>query len=137
MKAVKIAQAENVIASKSDGLDSYVAQGGGNFSGGQKQRLCIARALVKHPDILILDDSCSALDYLTDKNLRHALSSADKKMTVFIVSQRTASFSDADMIIVLDDGKVSAIGTHEELLEKSDVYREIYESQYGEKEAGA
>lgn len=137
MKAVKIAQAENVIASKSDGLDSYVAQGGGNFSGGQKQRLCIARALVKNPDILILDDSCSALDYLTDKNLRHALSSADKKMTVFIVSQRTASFSDADMIIVLDDGKVSAIGTHEELLEKSDVYREIYESQYGDGEAGA
>lgn len=132
--AIKTAQASDVIDSRPDKLDSFVSQNGENFSGGQRQRLCIARALVKKPDILILDDSSSALDYLTDRNLRKALRDLDDNMTIFIVSQRTSAFSGADMIIVLDDGQISGIGTHDELLETCPIYKEIYDSQFSERE---
>lgn len=128
MKAVKVAQGEDVVKSKG-GLDAEVAQGGKNYSGGQRQRLTIARALVKKPEILILDDSASALDMATDSNLRKAISELDYKPTVFIVSQRTVSIMNADKILVLDDGEVVGIGKHDELLKSCEVYREIYESQ--------
>ena len=127
-KALKIAQADKVVADKG-GLDAAVEQGGRNFSGGQRQRLTIARALVGDPEILILDDSASALDYITDAALRHALKELDN-VTVFIVSQRTASIRHADKILVLDDGRTVGIGTHEELLKSCAVYREIYDSQF-------
>lgn len=130
--ALRTAQALDVVESRTEKLDAYISQNGENFSGGQRQRLCIARALVKEPEILILDDSGSALDYLTDKNLRKAISEMNDNMTVFIISQRTAAFNNADMIIVLDDGKVAAIGKHKELLENCSVYREIYDSQFSE-----
>lgn len=129
-EALEIAQAREVVDNKEGNLNAEVAQAGKNFSGGQKQRLTIARALVKKPEILILDDSASALDYATDANLRRALKNREEKCCVFIVSQRTASIQQADKIIVLDDGKAVGIGTHEELLETCEVYREIYESQY-------
>lgn len=129
-EALEIAQAREVVDNKEGGLDAEVAQAGKNFSGGQRQRLTIARALVKKPDILILDDSASALDYATDASLRRALKNRKEKCCVFIVSQRTASIQQADKIIVLDDGKAVGIGTHEELLKSCEVYREIYESQY-------
>ena len=132
--AIKTAQASDVIDSRPDKLDAFVSQNGENFSGGQRQRLCIARALVKKPDILILDDSSSALDYLTDRNLRKALRDLDDNMTIFIVSQRTSAFSGADMIIVLDDGQISGIGTHDELLKTCPIYKEIYDSQFSERE---
>lgn len=103
---------------------------GKNLSGGQKQRLTIARALVKQSDILILDDSASALDYLTDSKLRKAILEMENSPTVFIVSQRTASIMHSDKIIVLEDGKIASIGTHEELLKNCDVYKEIYDSQF-------
>ena len=106
-----------------------MAQGGKNFSGGQKQRITIARALIRKPEILILDDSASALDYLTDRKLREAIASLEG-VTTFIVSQRTASVMNADRILVLDDGELVGQGTHEELLETCQVYREIYESQF-------
>lgn len=127
--AVLAAQAEDVIGSK-DGYDAVVEQGGQNFSGGQKQRLTIARALVKEPEILILDDSASALDFATDAKLRAAIRSFPYNPTVFIVSQRASSVMHADKIIVLDDGAVAGIGTHEELLESCAVYKEIYCSQF-------
>lgn len=130
MEAAKIAQADKIIESKG-GLDAFVEQGGGNFSGGQKQRLTIARALVRKPEILILDDSASALDYATDAALRKALKTLDYRPTVFVVSQRTSAMNGADKIVVLDEGRAVGIGTHEELLESCDVYREIYDSQYG------
>ena len=120
---------------KEGGLDAPVEQGGRNLSGGQRQRFTIARALVKKPEILILDDSASALDYATDLKLRQALRALPDKPTVFIVSQRTSSIRHADQIVVLDDGKVCGIGTHEELLETCKVYQEIYYSQYDKKEA--
>ena len=110
-------------------------QGGLNFSGGQRQRLTIARALVRKPEILILDDSASALDYATDAKLRHSLKELDYHPTVFIVSQRTSSIRNADKIIVLDHGAVAGIGTHEQLLESCPLYREIHYSQYEKKEA--
>ena len=128
--AVESAQASDVIKSKSAGLDEQVEQGGKNFSGGQRQRLTIARALVKRPPVLILDDSASALDYATDAKLRHSLKHLDYSPTVFIVSQRTSSIRHADKIIVLDGGKMVGLGTHEELLENCDIYREIHYSQY-------
>ena len=128
-EALKIAQADGVVADKG-GLDAKVEQGGRNFSGGQRQRLCIARALVKKPKILILDDSSSALDLATDARLRHALKECVKDTTVFIVSQRTSSIMHADRIIVLDDGEAVGIGTHNELLSSCEVYREIYDSQF-------
>ena len=134
-EAVAAAQAADVIYSKDGGLDEPVEQGGKNFSGGQRQRLTIARALVKRPEILILDDSASALDYATDANLRKSIKNLDYKPTVFIVSQRTSSIRHADKIIVLDGGKMVGIGTHEELLKSCEVYREINNSQYGQEEA--
>lgn len=129
-QALETAQAREVVEGKDGKLDALVEQGGKNFSGGQRQRLTIARALVRKPQILILDDSASALDYATDARLRKAIRQMEGSPTVFIVSQRTSSIQHADKIIVLDDGVVSGIGTHEQLLETCEVYREIYESQY-------
>ena len=131
--AAEIAQAKEVIDGKG-GLDAAVEQGGKNFSGGQKQRLTIARALVRNPEILILDDSSSALDYATDLELRRAIRKLET--TVFIVSQRASSVRDADKIIVLDEGRIVGIGTHAELMETCEVYREIFFSQYQDEEGG-
>ena len=135
LKAVEVAQAADVVSAKSEGLSERVEQGGKNFSGGQRQRLTIARALVKKPKILILDDSASALDYATDANLRSALKNLDYNPTVFIVSQRTSSIRHADKIIVLDGGKMAGIGTHDELLKSCELYREIHYSQYAKEGA--
>lgn len=134
-EALKNAQAMNVVEGKALGLDEPVEQGGRNFSGGQRQRLTIARALVRKPEILILDDSASALDYATDAALRRSIREMEGETTVFIVSQRTASIHTADQILVLDDGKAVGVGTHDELLESCEVYREIYDSQYRKEEA--
>ncbi len=128
-EAVKAAQAQDVVSSKG-GLDAEVEQSGRNFSGGQRQRLTIARALVRRPEILILDDSASALDFATDARLRMAIRQLPYRPTVFIVSQRASSVRYADQIIVLDDGKIAGLGTHEQLLENCTVYREIFDSQY-------
>lgn len=128
--ALEIAQAKDVVSKKEKGLDTEVEQGGKNFSGGQRQRLTIARALVKQPEILILDDSSSALDFATDAALRMAIGSMKHKPTLFIVSQRTSAIQYADKIVVLDDGSVVGIGIHEELMNTCEVYREIYDSQY-------
>lgn len=128
-RALDIAQAREIVDGKKNGLDSLVAQGGQNLSGGQKQRLTIARAIVRHPDILILDDSASALDFTTDAKLRKAIREIDD-MTVFIVSQRASSIQYADQIVVLDDGEIAGIGTHAELLTSCTVYQEIYYSQF-------
>lgn len=130
MEALTLAQAKEIVENKAEGLDYMVEQNGKNLSGGQKQRLAIARALVRKPEILILDDSSSALDFATDAALRKALGSLSGKTTVFIVSQRTSSIHHADQIIVLDDGLVAGIGTHDTLLSSCEVYREIYESQF-------
>ena len=132
ISALKTAQAWDFIASKPGGLDSVVSQGGKNFSGGQKQRLSIARALVGRPEILILDDSTSALDYATDLALRTALKTALPETTVIMISQRTTSLRDADRIIVLDDGEAVGIGTHSELVQNCGIYQEIYASQMNE-----
>ena len=129
-EALEIAQAKEVVLKKEDGLDTEVEQGGKNFSGGQRQRLTIARALVKKPEILILDDSSSALDFATDAALRMAIGAMEDKPTLFIVSRRTSAIQYADQIVVLDDGNVVGLGTHEELMDSCEVYREIYESQY-------
>lgn len=129
-EALKVSQALEVVEGKKNSLDSEVAQGGKNFSGGQKQRLTIARALVRKPEILILDDSASALDYATDAALRKAIREMDNSPTVFIVSQRASSIQYADKIIVLDDGKIAGIGTHNELINNCGVYQEIYYSQF-------
>lgn len=129
-QALETAQAADFVRQKEDGLDFMVQQGGRNLSGGQRQRLTIARALVRRPEILILDDSASALDYATDANLRKAIAGLDGDMTVFLVSQRTASVWNADRILVLDDGEMAGIGTHEELLANCQVYQEIYYSQF-------
>jgi ABC-type multidrug transport system fused ATPase/permease subunit len=128
--ALKIAQAEEFVLQKKDGLDEKIEQEGRNLSGGQKQRLSIARALVKKPEILILDDSASALDYATDAALRKALKNMEGQTTVFIVSQRASSLMHADTILVLDDGHVAGQGSHEELLKNCEVYQEIYYSQF-------
>lgn len=127
--ALEIAQSADFVASLKDGLNSPVFEGGKNFSGGQRQRLTIARALVSQPDILILDDSLSALDYQTDLNLRRALASRLTNTTVVIVSQRISSIQTADQILVLNDGKLANSGTHKQLLAESDIYRQIYDSQ--------
>lgn len=128
-RALEIAQATGVAEDKG-GLDGRIEQGGKNLSGGQRQRLTIARALVKNPDILILDDSASALDFATDAALRAAIRNMEGNTTVFIISQRASSIMYADKIVVLDDGRADAVGTHDELLKSSEVYREIYASQF-------
>ena len=128
--ALETAQALDIVMKKEDKLDHLVEQSGRNLSGGQRQRLTIARALVKKPQILILDDSSSALDYATDSALRKAIAESTEEMTVFIVSQRASSVMNADKIIVLDDGEAVGIGTHNELLATCDIYNEIYHSQF-------
>ncbi|MEE3457070.1 MAG: ABC transporter ATP-binding protein, partial [Lachnospiraceae bacterium] len=130
-EALDTAQAGEVVKGKEGGLDAAVEQNGRNFSGGQRQRLTVARALIAEPKILILDDSASALDYATDAALRRAIREMSGKMTVFIVSQRANSVMQADKIIVLDEGRAVGMGTHEELLRTCEVYRDIYESQFG------
>lgn len=132
--AARIAQAEDFISRMDEGFDSLITQGGSNVSGGQKQRLSIARALVRKPDIYIFDDSFSALDFKTDAKLRAALKDETKNATVVIVAQRVSSVVDADQIIVLDKGEIAGLGTHKELLENNRVYREIVESQLSEEE---
>ncbi len=134
ISALKTAQAWEFVEKMPDKLDTYIAQGGRNLSGGQKQRISIARALVGKPEIIILDDSTSALDYATDLKLRKALQTDMAGTTVIMISQRTTSLKDADKIIVMDDGTSVGIGTHDELLETCEVYREIYQSQMNEKE---
>lgn len=133
--ALRAAQAQEVVDGKPEGLDYEVETGGRNFSGGQQQRLTIARALVRKPEVLILDDSASALDFATDAALRHALRELPWKPAVVIISQRTASIRFADEILVLDDGKLAGRGTHDELLQTCEVYREIYESQFKKEDA--
>lgn len=135
-EALKTAQALEIVETKPEGLDTPVSEGGKNLSGGQKQRLTIARALVRKPQILILDDSASALDFATDSRLRKALSEDTTGMTVFIVSQRAASIMYADRILVLDDGEIAGCGTHSELLETCSVYQEICYSQLSREEVG-
>ena len=135
-KALELAQASEVVEGKDGKLDATVAQNGKNFSGGQRQRLTIARALVREPEILILDDSASALDYATDAKLRAALRTLEDKTTTFIVSQRASTIRHADKIIVLDDGEIAGVGTHDELLKDCTVYQEIYYSQYPEQRGG-
>ena len=129
LKAIEIAQIPDVINHYAEGLDHVVEQGGSNFSGGQKQRLCIARAILKQPKILILDDSTSAVDTKTDKLIRKALKNDLPQMTKIVIAQRISSIEDADQIIVLDNGQINAIGTHEQLLKNNDIYREVYQSQ--------
>lgn len=134
ISALKTAQAWEFVEKMPDGLDTYIAQGGRNLSGGQKQRISIARALINNPEIIILDDSTSALDYATDLKLRRALQTDMKNSTVIMISQRTTSLKDADKIIVMEDGNSVGIGTHNELLKTCEVYHEIYTSQMNEKE---
>ena len=129
MAACKLACADEFIDRFPDGYDTYVEQGGSNLSGGQKQRLCIARALLKNPKILILDDSTSAVDTKTDAKIRKAFREYIPETTKIIIAQRIASVEDADRIIIMDGGKISAIGNHSELLQSSKIYREIYISQ--------
>lgn len=135
-RALELAQASEVVDGKPGKLDATVAQNGKNFSGGQRQRLTIARALVRNPEILILDDSASALDYATDAKLRAAIRTLEDKTTTFIVSQRASTIRHADKIIVLDDGEIVGMGTHDELLKDCTVYQEIYYSQYPEQRGG-
>ena len=136
-EALRVSQAAEIVEKKDGKLDAAVSQNGRNFSGGQRQRLAIARALVKKSDILILDDSSSALDYATDAALRKALADRQEKPLIFLVSQRTVSLQKADKIIVLEDGKMAGIGTHEELLEICEIYKEIYESNFKKELEGA
>ena len=128
-RVCRLAQADEFIQQMPDKYDTHIEQGGSNVSGGQKQRLCIARALLKKPKILILDDSTSAVDTKTDALIRKAFLEEIPDTTKIIIAQRVSSVQDADHIIVMDDGKISAYGTHEELLKSSDIYREVYESQ--------
>ncbi len=129
IKASKIAQADDFVKSFPDGYNTHIEQGGTNVSGGQKQRLCIARAILKHPKILILDDSTSAVDTKTDKLIRIGLRNEIPNTTKIVIAQRISSIEDADQIIVLDDGKIDQIGTHEELLKTNKIYQEVYYTQ--------
>ena len=135
-RAITVAQAKEFVDNKEGGLDFEIEQGGKNLSGGQRQRLTIARAVIRKPEILILDDSASALDFATDAALRKAIREMEGETTVFIVSQRAASIQHADRIVVLDDGKIVGLGTSEELLESCEVYQEIYNSQFKKQEGG-
>lgn len=135
-KALEVAQALDVVKGKEGQLDYRIDQGGRNLSGGQRQRLTIARAIVKDPEILIFDDSASALDFATDAALRKALSNMQGDKTIFIVSQRTSSIQMADKIVVLDDGEIVGIGTHEQLLVECETYKEIYDSQFKKEKGG-
>ena len=128
-EACRLAQADEFIRSFPEGYDTHIEQGGTNVSGGQKQRLCIARALLKKPKILILDDSTSAVDTRTDAKIRAGFKAYIPETTKIIIAQRVASVEDADLILVMDGGRIAAQGTHEELLRSSDIYREIYEQQ--------
>lgn len=132
VEVCKAASCDDFISSLPDGYDSHIEQGGTNLSGGQKQRLCIARALLKNPKILILDDSTSALDTATDAKIRHALKSSLPESTKIIIAQRIASVQEADVIFVMDNGKINGFGSHEELLKNNEIYREVYESQQSE-----
>ncbi len=125
----RLAQAHEFIEQLPDGYNTFIEQGGTNVSGGQRQRLCIARALLKKPKILILDDSTSAVDTHTDALIRRAFRQEIPNTTKFIIAQRISSIADADLILVMDDGKIYASGTHEQLLQTCDIYREIHESQ--------
>ena len=127
--ACKLAQADSFIQDFPDGYDTYIEQGGSNVSGGQRQRLCIARALLKKPKILILDDSTSAVDTKTDAMIRQAFREEIPGTTKLIIAQRVSSVQDADMIIILENGQISAVGTHDELLASSTIYQEVYYSQ--------
>ncbi len=129
IEACRLAQAHDFIASFPDGYDTYIEQGGTNVSGGQKQRLCIARALLKKPKILILDDSTSAVDTKTDAHIRQGFKTYIPETTKIIIAQRVASVEDADLILVMENGRVANAGTHAELLESSPIYREIFEQQ--------
>ena len=130
-EAVKIAQSYDFVMKKEEGFNSPISQGGTNVSGGQRQRLAIARAIVRKPEIYVFDDSFSALDFKTDKSLRQALANETENATVVIVAQRISTIIDADRIIVIENGQVAGIGTHKELLKSCDVYREIVDSQMG------
>ena len=127
--ACKLAQADEFIQQLPGGYDYVISRGGTNVSGGQKQRLCIARALIKKPKIVIMDDSTSAVDTATDARLREAIHRELKDTTSIIIAQRITSIADCDMIIVMDDGHISDVGTHDELMKKSEIYREVYQSQ--------
>ena len=127
--ACRAAQAHDFIMSFPDGYDTDLGQGGVNVSGGQKQRLCIARALLKHPKVVILDDSTSAVDTATDASIRRALRDEFNHITTLIIAQRIASVMDADRIVVLNDGRIEDVGTHDELMARSEIYREVYTSQ--------
>ena len=128
-QACELACADEFISQWPDGYDTYIEQGGANVAGGQKQRLCIARALLKKPKILILDDSTSAVDMKTDAKIRDAMKHYIPQTTKIIIAQRTASVEDADRIVVMENGTISAVGTHEQLLKENEIYREIYTSQ--------
>ncbi|MBQ1244536.1 MAG: ABC transporter ATP-binding protein, partial [Clostridia bacterium] len=129
VEACKLAQADEFVSSFPDGYDTKIEQGGSNVSGGQKQRLCIARALLRKPKILILDDSTSAVDTKTDALIRRGFAEYIPETTKIIIAQRISSVQDADMILVMENGRISASGTHEKLLETSEIYREVYEQQ--------
>ena len=135
VKVCKIAAADSFIAPLKEGYDSHVEQGGTNFSGGQRQRLCIARALLKHPKILIMDDSTSAVDTATDSQIRAALKNDVKDLTKIIIAQRISSVQDADMIIMMNDGRIEDVGTHDELLMRNKNYQGLYNTQTKAKEA--
>jgi ATP-binding cassette subfamily B protein len=131
IEACKLAQAHDFVSSFPEGYDTHIEQGGTNVSGGQKQRLCIARALLKKPKILILDDSTSAVDTKTDALIRKGFKSYIPETTKIIIAQRISSVEDADLILIMDNGRISAMGTHSELLSSSDIYKEIYDQQIG------